>query len=372
MPKRKCVFNKQLQAKYPFIKKASTDSDVRCETCRSEFSIAHSGGGDIEAHMKTDKHDKIVSAASSSRAIPQFFNTPSQGDLHMSACEGVWAYHTIDENHSFRSTDCSTKILRICFGHTKFSCSRTKCEAIITNVFFPYNYETLKEELANARFICLLTDASNHGNIKMFPVLIRYFLPTIGVRVKILEFSAENGETGEIISQLLKNVLTSHNLFDKFVAFCGDNAPTNFGNINRGGDKNVFARLKELKQNIIGIGCGGHIVHNALRFACDQLPFDIECIVVKIYSHFYIYTVRLESLKSFCNSVGEEYERLLGYSKTRFLALKGAIESIIKNFAALKAYFQQLSKCPKILVDFFNSPLSKLWLYFIRDQVFNC
>lgn len=321
------------------------------------------------AHLKTDKHTKVDNAASSSQSISEYFSAPRQADLHMSACEGVWAYHTIDENHSFRSNDCTSKILRKCFGHLKFSCARTKCEAIVTNVLAPYATNVLKEELQNIRFISILTDASNHGNIKMFPVLIRYFNPTVGVQVKILEFSSLKGETGEIIFEMLKDTLEKNELMDKFVAFCGDNAPTNFGNVARSGEKNVFARLKTLKSGIIGVGCAGHIVHNTLKFACDQLPLDIECIVVKIYSHFYIYTVRVESLKTFCESVGEEHTKLLGYSKTRFLALKGAIESIIANFNGLKAFFESNQKSPRILLNFFADPLAKLWLLFVRDQV---
>ena len=60
----------------------------------------------------------------------------SRQDLDIAAAEGLWAYHTVRENQSFRSNDCTSKLIKTCF-EPKFSCARTKCEAIIVNVFTP-------------------------------------------------------------------------------------------------------------------------------------------------------------------------------------------------------------------------------------------
>lgn len=57
----------------------------------------------------------------------------------------------------------------------------------------------LREDLEKAPFVSFLVDASNHGNIKMFPIVVRYFLPTTGVHIKVLEFSSQKRETSEII-----------------------------------------------------------------------------------------------------------------------------------------------------------------------------
>jgi hypothetical protein len=89
----------------------------------------------------------------------------------------------------------------------------------------------------------------------------------------------------------------------------------------------------------IGIGCGAHIIHNAIKTAADCLPVDFECIIVKIYSFFYIYSVCVEALKEFCNEANTEYKKLLGYSKTRWLALMPALERVLKMFQPLKNYF---------------------------------
>jgi hypothetical protein len=66
MPKRKCSFNDKLQTKYPFLKQRSGPSDVTCEKCRTDFSVAHGGAGDIEKYLRSEKHKLSDHAAASS------------------------------------------------------------------------------------------------------------------------------------------------------------------------------------------------------------------------------------------------------------------------------------------------------------------
>lgn len=104
--KRYCTFNTKLQEEFKFLKKTTSDSDVHCDICGSDFSIAHSGRSDIETHVKSDKHKRGISAASSSKPLTDFFKStvaPSHSDLETAAREGVWSYHLIHENESFRS-----------------------------------------------------------------------------------------------------------------------------------------------------------------------------------------------------------------------------------------------------------------------------
>lgn len=372
MPKRKCSFNISLQQKYPFIKKRKDDSaDVTCEKCRTDFSVGHGGASDIEKHLKSEKHRLADQAAASSSSMLNFFkktDSPTSKDLDIAAAEGTWAFHTVQHNHSFRSNDCSSPLIQACFEQ-KFRCARTKSQAIVVNVLATMATEDLKEHLRKANCITLLTDASNHGSIKLFPVLIRYFIPYEGVKVKVLEFREQPGETSDIIVEYLKEVLSLNDLNKKIVAFCGDNTNCNFGGKNRKGSNNVYSKLnKSVGRQLLGIGCGAHIVHNAIKTAADCLPVDFECIIVKIYSFFYIYSVRVEALKEFCNSTETEYHKLLGYSKTRWLALMPALERVIKMFQPLKNYFLSIDKCPNILKEFFENPSSEMWLYFLHAQ----
>jgi len=167
-----------------------------------------------------------------------------------------------------------------------------------------------------------------------------FFTKVKGVRVKILALKELQGETSDIILTYINEVLNINQLQNKILGISADNTNSNFGGSSRSGKNNVFRKLEQtLGKDLIGINCAAHILNNCLQTACDCLPIDIECIVVKLYSYFYIYTVRVEEFKDFCIFVNVEYQKLLGHSKTRWLSLKPAIERIIKLFKTLKQWF---------------------------------
>ena len=86
------------------------------------------------------------------------------------------------------------------------------------------------------------------------------------------------------------------NLHNKIVALCADNTNTNFGGYRRLGKNNVWRKLEaELWREIIGIGCGAHIIHHCLQCAVNCLPIDVECFAVKIYK---IYRVSVKFVYS--------------------------------------------------------------------------
>lgn len=116
-----------------------------------------------------------------------------------------------------------------------------------------------------------------------------------------------------IISDLIKNTAEKFGIKQKTIAFSADNCAANFGSSSRGGKNNAYYLLKQCKSKLIGIGCACHIVHNGLKTACDSLPIDIECVVVKIYKYFHIHTVRVAKLKPFCALAEDaDYSQLLG------------------------------------------------------------
>lgn len=254
------------------------------------------------------------------------------------------------------------------FFNPKFTCARTKCEAIVTNVLCPYIMNQVKTELKDANFVTVFTDASNHKDVKLFPLMIRYFVPLAGVKVKILDMQSLPGETAQTICKFLVDALQRHGLTEKVVGFCADNANTNFGGLKRRGRNNVFAIMQDdLGRKLLGIGCAAHIVHNAIQTAGDCLPIDVEAVIMKIYYYFYIYTVRVQSFTEFCDFADVEYQRILGYGKTRWLSLMPAVERVLKLFPALKSYFLSEEKCPTLIRNFFENPCAELWLYFVHN-----
>lgn len=138
----------------------------------------------------------------------------------------------------------------------------------------------------------------------------------------------------------------------------------------RRGQNNVYALLKkELGRNIIGIGCGAHIVHNTIQHAVDVLPIEIEALVVKIYKYFHIYTVRVSQLKEFCDFAEIEYKKLLQHGNTRFLSLLPAIERILQMYEGLKAYFSSMEMCPILIKNFFEDERGEMYMWFVHGQL---
>jgi hypothetical protein len=62
------------------------------------------------------------------------------------------------------------------FFEPKFTCSRTKVEVITKHVISPWAYEEVTEEIKKTSFATVCIDASDHGHVKLLPILIRYVL----------------------------------------------------------------------------------------------------------------------------------------------------------------------------------------------------
>ena len=58
----------------------------------------------------------------------------------------------------------------------------------------------LRQELNKANFISASIDASNKKKIRIVPIVVCYFVPDVGVKVKLLEFKSLGGETAAILS----------------------------------------------------------------------------------------------------------------------------------------------------------------------------
>lgn len=370
-PKRKCVFNDKLKAEYKFLKGVESSAErVRCLTCNSEFSVEHKGRLDIEEHIKTDKHKRAVSAASSLN-ITSFFKgkTSSDSDLQCAAKEATFAYHTAQHELSFKTSDCTSKLIKKLF-EPKFSAARTKTEAVIVNVISPYIFNVVLEDLNTVNFITITIDSSNRKDIKLTPIVVRYFTESRGVHVKLLYFDEVPGETSDILVEHILKCLKKFSIEHKIICVTADNTNTNFGGVNRKTEGNVYRKLqKALNRPIFGIGCGAHILHNAVQTACDSLPLDVEATVVKLYKYFYQYTVRVTQLKEFCEFADVEFKRLLSHGSTRFLSLMPALERILTQFLPLKLYFTSNENCPKLLADFFNDPVNELYILFVHGTL---
>jgi len=77
----------------------------------------------------------------------------------------------------------------------KFTYGATKTQVIIVNLLFPYAINLIKNQLNAANFVIIMIDSSNHKDLQIIPLLVRYFLPETGVKTVVIEFTDLLGET---------------------------------------------------------------------------------------------------------------------------------------------------------------------------------
>lgn len=366
--KRKCSFNLELQKEYPFLKKRELNPNVAfCTQCSSEINIAHGGLSDIKLHLKTKKHLAGVNAVAMTSSMSKFLTKNDSQQNEILAKEAVLAFHTIKHNHSFRSLDCTSKLISTLF-EPKFSSARTKSEAMVKNVIAPHTQKQLMQELSETSCFTLMVDSSNHAAQKLVPIVVRYFHENSGVNVKVLELETLPGETSDQLNDYVLSVLNRNDLVSKLVGISADNTNTNFGGAKRKGKNNLFCKLStSTNKTLVGIGCMAHIINNCINNAADSLPIDAEVIIVKLFKFFHIYTVRVEELKDLCEFIDIEYRNLLSYSNTRWLRLLPALERVLQMFEPLKQYFAKQPDPPVVLKSFFDNPDGELWLWFLHN-----
>jgi hypothetical protein len=161
--------------------------------------------------------------------------------------------------------DCTSKLLLITLD-PKFANARTKAGAIIWNVYEPRAINVLHCNMEKAACSSVLTDSSDHKEIKIFHVLVRYFGYKTQVKIKILELKSLPGEISVIVSNYLSDCLTENGLVGKFVRLCAGNTNSNFRGAERKRQNNDFTKLqKNLGHGLIGVWCAGHIFHNIVE-----------------------------------------------------------------------------------------------------------
>ena len=141
--------------------------------------------------------------------------------------------------------DCTTYLQKK-FADKNFSCARTKCEAIVTNIFAPWALEELINDLKSVDFVTVSCDTSNHKHIKLLPIVVRYFQGynfKAPINNKILTVVEMSGETADIISAQIMKAIGSYELDTKVVGLSADNTNTNFGGLLRRGTENSLQKL---------------------------------------------------------------------------------------------------------------------------------
>lgn len=377
MSKRKHLFRDEYEREFNGIKRSRKgEGYALCGICNSDINLEAMGKAAITAHNATDKHKNAARTTAWNQSMKNFVTSrsaPTNVDYKAATAEGTWAFHTVKHQQSFISNDCTSDIFKAIFPDSdiikKFASARTKTASIITGVLAPYAQKVMLSEIGAQPF-SISVDASNHNEVKLFPLVIRFFNAKTGVRVRLLDLRSMPGETSQEIMNFILSA-TQENALDlkQLTSFCADNAPVNFGGPQQHGQNNVFHRLKERTTRLIPVACPAHILHNAAEKGAERLTSDVETIVLKIGSHFKSQTGRAESLKQFCEQLDANYSSLPTHTPTRWTTLDAVLERMLDLWEPLKQHFLSLKHPPRILEDFFKSNESLVIVSFLHSAL---
>ena len=252
MSKRKNSYRDEYEKEFNSVKRnLMSQCFADCSFCKCDINLEAIGKAAIAAHNATQKHKNSARQTKSNQSVKAFFKSPSAPstlDYKTAVAESTWAFHTVKHQQSFLSNDCTSHLFKTFFPGSdiakKFASARTETKSIITGVLGPYAQKILFSELGTQPF-SVSVDASNHNQLKLFALVIRFFNAKVGVQVRLLNLRSMPSETSQQIIDFIHTSLQENDLdLKRLTSFCADNAPVNFGGSQLSGQNNVFYQLK--------------------------------------------------------------------------------------------------------------------------------
>ncbi|XP_054834912.1 uncharacterized protein LOC129329386 [Eublepharis macularius] len=345
---------------------------AECILCRQGFSIKYEGRRAVTSHADSSKHKESEKQHKDMPQIQPLIpdNEVYQEDM-VTAAELGQVYHSIVHHLSYASQACAYKSLSRILPDSevarKMSCGRTKATSIAESVLAPKSQELLLKDLEEVPFFSVGSDAFNKGNKNFFPVTVRYFSATEGIKHGLLDFYTES--TSDSIASQISTILQENGLsVNRMSSYMIDNASVDFGK-----HWSVFQDLKQLNGGLIQVGCMGHVIHNCLKKGMRALSFDVETFILKVYSEFSSSTKKIDSLMSFYEFVETEYKDVLQHVPTRWLSLLPAVDRVLESWSVLRTYFLAAGEeeCIKIVWEAFSTEehasLALCYVHFVHN-----
>lgn len=362
---------------------------AKCTICSVKFTIKHEGEKALKTHLKSKGHSTATSCIAKNKSIAAFFPKKfSDEESVVTIIEVSQVYHAVNHHHSYLSTDCAMKLNSHLYRDSalakKVHCGRTKAEAIVENCLAPKSVEIVLEEMETSTEsslpFAILSDASNKGSQKLFPIAVRYFSVKNGIQNKLLDFIENNDESSSSITTSILTTLDKCGLkISDISSYSADNASVNYGVHN-----SVHKKLLDLNTGLIKANCNCHVIHNAGRNASKALSYDVENLVLKIYSEFSNSAKKSDALKECFEYLEMDYQKMLRHVTTRWLSLYAALDRLLRSWPAVKKYFLDLGEenCDKSIWRFIKNQehgleddlsseilVSETYIYFVHHYM---
>ena len=186
--------------------------------------------------VESTKNKKAIRGETSSAKVTDYFcKTGTQTEDNVATGEATMAFQIVKHYQSYKSNDCTSPLVRKLFPDSniskKYSCVRTKVEAIIVNnVLSPMTVKYVLNDIQEhgIMYLVVATDSSIYQSTKLFLTVVQYFdWKHGGLQSKLLEVKSTTNETSLTIANEVKETLTKMGLFEKCISFTADNCNIN-------------------------------------------------------------------------------------------------------------------------------------------------
>ena len=178
MSKRKNFYRDEYEKEFNNVKRSlKGQCCAHCSFCKCDINLEAIGKAAISAHNATQKHKNSARQTKSNQSVKDFFKSQSALiflDYKTAAAEGTWPFHTVKHQQLFLSNDCTSHLFKTLFPDSDIAKTFASAKTKITGVLGPYAQEISLSKLGTQPF-CVSIDASNHNDLKLFPLVIRFF-----------------------------------------------------------------------------------------------------------------------------------------------------------------------------------------------------
>lgn len=348
--KKQKVLQKYLteyEIKYPVVRKSNIgDTYAFCKLCQCDFSVGHSGLGDVTKHVKTAKHIARLSNNNDTgaRKISNYFADGK--DLSVIRAEVLFTEFIVEHNLPVACADHAGLLFRKMFPDsviaTKYGCGRTKTTHVL-DTLAGEDAKTIVAALRKGPF-SLATDGSNDlGSVKLYPVCVRYYDSEIGKVMCVLMSLRQCTEasTGENIFRILDDELTACNVqWQNCICFASDNA-----SVMMGKTKGVSAFVTKSAPHVYILGCACHLIHLAASKASSVLTVKVDELLIDVYYYLDKSSNRMQKLEMFQKLHDIEVRKILKHVSTRWLSVGTCLSRLLEQLQALRDFFASEAKC---------------------------
>ncbi len=337
-----------------------------CKQCKCEVRAHHA---DLQRHAETAKHKQNTSKVTSTRTLFDLGCSSKQVDnTSIKTAELKLAAH-IACHSSIATVDHLGEIAKAISGKT-IALHRTKCSALIKNVLSPVVHDELLEDLKDQSYSLIIDESTDIGMDKQLCVIVRYFshkrscIVTTFLGIIPLECGTAEGIFTALRQFLDKNRLPA----ERCIGLGTDGCNTMCGK-----NQSVMTKFQALCPRMIHIRCICHSVQLCSSYALKTLPRNIEFLVGETYNWFSHSTLRQQKYKQLysCINIGEEPQKILKVSDTRWLSIAPCVQRILSQFEELKLHFQivkdeERNYTAELLYQMYCCSENKLYLLFLK------